>query len=316
MAQISQVHCQFRVSQFPNYSYLVGEQFRCCGLLYAFRKYLKISILFKHAAHKAVLLSLNHPVTKPIVKHHPRVAFKYLHKYLSLPFDLHTKSTILENHYRFLSEHVRRDFVDRICLGSVHLWEFPAEDDVYRIGLKYPGNEEGELFLIFSKNNVIVYTLSFTIAPGKLLSVDVDQVIFIGRVQGVANKLDEIRHATKVLHDLIPATILLSAVRGIAIALGIPVLIGVSANHQITRKGEPHTAAYDDFWTTSGGKKINDQYYYLPTVQIEKPIGSIKNNHRSRVKRKRYIKNELIEHVSSMFAKQCLQTDIFRNKFR
>lgn len=296
---------------------LVIHQFQNCGLIYAFKKYFLITLLLKLSAHLRVSRSLFLPQTKSIIEHYPTEPFKYLHKYLALSFDTDSRSSILANHYQFLSRVVAIDFIDRICRGYIHLWEGEIEENKYAISLTYPENEEGELFLIFTENASRLFTLSFTIAPGKLLNVKDDQVIFIGRLQGVPSRKDAIRHASKSFHDACPASLLLAAVRGVAAALDISNMVGVSARNQVCGDrlslSRSSKSSYDEFYVSVGGQKLNEEFYYLSVTPNEKPISLIKNNHRSRVKRKREIKNRLLEQVSSAFRKQCLSSSIYKH---
>lgn len=242
--------------------------------------------------------------------HHPQAPFKYVRNYLALSFDIQTRAAILANHYEYLADLVVMDFTDRICRGAISLWQEEIAEQRYSIDLSYPGNEEGELFLVFSENAEPLYTVIFTIASGKSLDVTDDQLIFIGRMQGVAHKREALKRASKSFEELIPAALLLSAIRAIAETLDISGIVGVSARNQVCKYGSRFPAvaasAYDEFWISSGGVKLNEQFYYLPVPQTEKPLSEIKNNHRSRVKRKRQVKYSLMEQVSLTFRRQCL----------
>lgn len=276
--------------------------------MYAFRKFLAITLLHKLPEHMAVAQSLALPRTRELVKHHPKSAFKYLRKYLARSFDIHSRSAILANHYQFLNARVKPDFIGRICRGKIMLWEDEADGHRYGIGLTYPKNEEGELFLTFSEDDAPLFTLSFTFAPGKILGLADEQVAFIGRLQGVANSRDPIKRATKSFHDLAPAALLLDAVRAIAASMNVTGLVGVSARNQIClchSRRNSASSAYDDFWISADASKIGELGYYLPAVLVEKPLSSVKNNHRSRVKRKRLFRSELVQQISLAFDRQC-----------
>jgi uncharacterized protein VirK/YbjX len=287
---------------------VVYNQFQQCGFIYAFRKFLAITLLHKLSAHLAVAHSLSLPRTRELVKHHPKSAFKYLHKYLARSFDIHSRSAILSNHYQYLNERVKPDFISRICRGKIMLWENEADGYRYGIGLTYPKNEEGELFLIFSEDDAPLFTLSFTFAPGKVLGLADEQIAFIGRLQGVANSRESIKRATKSFQDIAPAALLLDAVRAIAASMNISGIVGVSARNQVClsdRRRNTAAYAYDEFWLSADARMLGELGYYLPTVSEEKPLSSIKNNHRSRVKRKRLFRSELGKQVSLAFDRQC-----------
>jgi uncharacterized protein VirK/YbjX len=134
------------------------------------------------------------------------------------------------------------------------------------------------------------------------------QVAFIGRVQGVNNCWESIKRATKSCDDIAPATLLLDAVRAISLSMDITGIVGVSASNQVCLCGYRKAAAtssYDDFWVSAGASAINDLGYYLPTILEEKPLSAIKNNHRSRVKRKRQFRSALAKKISMVFESQC-----------
>lgn len=288
---------------------LAFGQFQQCGFIYSFRKFLTITLLHKLPAHLAVAHALALPHTRELAQHHPKSAFKYLHKYLARCFDIHTRSAILANHYRYLDGRVRSDFISRICRGKIMLWEDEADGHQYRIVLTYPKNEEGELFLDFNEDDATLFTLSFTIAPGEVLGLEDEQIAFIGRLQGTANNRESIKRATKSFQDISPAALLLDAVRAIATSLDISGIVGVSASNQVclcdTRRNTA-TCTYDEFWLSAGACPIDGLGFYLPTLAEDKPLSSIKNNHRSRVKRKRQFKSELMEQISLAFERQCI----------
>jgi uncharacterized protein VirK/YbjX len=297
---------------------LILRQIQECGFFYSVRKYLLIAFRFELPAHLAVTRSLALPQTCALTKRYPLQPFKYLHNFLALSFSTHSRAIILSNHYRFLGKVVANDFIGRICQGSISLWEETVEGRRYAIDLTYPKNEEGELFLVFTEDSSRLFTLSFTIAPGDLLKVEDNQVVFIGRLQGVANKRDAVKQAGKSFHDVSPQALLLAAVRGIAAAFKISGIVGVSAQNQVckdrTPSPESSKAAYDEFYISAGGTALGEEFFYLSATPNEKPLSEIKNNHRSRVKRKREIKNVLIEEVSSAFQNKCLSSRVYGDR--
>ncbi len=294
---------------FARLMHIGRSQVRQCGRLYVLRKYLTVALLYKHAAHHAVALSLALPRIRELVKHHPKSTFKYLHRYLSRAFDIHARSAILANHYRYLDRRVKPDFIGRICRGKISLWEAEAAGHRYGIALTYPNNEEGELFLTFTEDDTTIFTLSFTIAPGNVLELADEQIAFIGRLQGVVNQREPIKRATKALQEVAPAALLLDAVRAIATAMDIPGIVGVSAENQVClgeKRRSSAASVYDEFWISAGAYRASDLGYYLPTDLQEKPLSSIQNKYRSRVKRKRQFRGEVVKEIRLAFESQCL----------
>ncbi len=285
------------------------NQVQQCGRLYVLKKFLTVALLHKHALHQTVAHSLALPRIRELVKHHPKSTFKYLHGYLSRALDIRARSAILANHYHYLDGRVKADFIGRICRGKIPLWETEAAGHRYGIALTYPNNEEGELFLTFTEDDTTIFTLSFTIAPGNVLELADEQVAFIGRLQGVVNQRESIRRATKALQEVAPAALLLDAVRAISTAMDIPGIVGVSAENQICLREKRRSSAasvYDEFWISAGAYRASDLGYYLPTELQEKPLSSIQNKYRSRVKRKRQFRSEAVNQIRLAFESQCL----------
>ena len=243
---------------------------------------------------------------RPVMGAAPRLMFKYVSNYLQTGFSRQERASILVRHYTVLRSHAPEQFFHAIVREGLELWRESLGDHTYSIFLTFPRayHSEGDLALIFRADAMGIYTLSFTIGPGSIAGLDAKDVMYVGRVQGKGRGLDLIRTATKDCLDISPAALLLSAAQGIALDLKLERIIGVSAHAQIAaERALPHSlvTAYDEFWITLGGQRLNRDMYQLTVPLAEKPLHSIRRSHRSRVRRKRAFKKFVSEHVRAKF---------------
>jgi uncharacterized protein VirK/YbjX len=248
-----------------------------------------------------------------VIETDPKISFKYLGKYLSLSLSRASRLAILTHHYNTLANFVKDDFVEKIINGQIKLWEEYKGLDRYCIALTYPDyHREGDLSIVFYFNSHIIYTMSFTIAPGNLLDIPADHVLFITRMQGTTGHFDLIRHATKSLNDISPQKKLLVVIEAIATTMGISDIAGICAREQINfetiSSRDVDSKTYDDFWRNHGGKIINDKLFHLPVPLTHKPISMIPINHRCRVKNKRHLNKDFMGQVCLTFSQKCIRS--------
>jgi uncharacterized protein VirK/YbjX len=172
------------------------------------------------------------------------------------------------------------------------------------MSVSYPATlGEGELNLYFQVNSVEVYVLSFIMVPGRLPGADVENSIFITRLQGTKGCADAIKLATKSVGDVSPPLILMAAVQGIATALGIKFILGINSKDHVSTDGRPPTrdliSAYDEFWVSIEGKRLPSGLFLFPIPLPDKPLVLIKQNHRPRVRSRRAFRNSVAQRVSA-----------------
>lgn|SRR5262245_37544576 len=260
-----------------------------------------------------VVRLLTAPEIQPVVRAHPRIVLKYLGGYLGEGLSRNERASILVNHYAFLKRRVAEDFFSKIVDGRLELWKHAVGNLLFRIYLTFSreNHDEGELSLIFQSDHVEIYTLSFTIGPGSVAGLPAGHAIYVGRMQGKGGVLHLIREATKNCLDISPAALLLAAAEGIAMALEIRHVVGMGADQQVSAEKDSRPEglvhAYDQFWMALGGVKMDRNMYLLSTPLSEKPIKTIKQNHRSRTLRKRAFKKLVKEQVRHEFGALALR---------
>lgn len=206
-------------------------------------------------------------------------------------------------------------FTRNISDGEIVIWNKSIETNNFSIRLTYPHYDgEGSVALILNINSNPIYYLSFTIVPGHIFNMPDDHILYITRMQGGGNRFDLIKCATKSLYEISPPALLLIAVRAIATALNIASIAGITV-HDHAYLGRLPTADhyfsnYDKFWTSVGGKKINDNAYILQTIPDEKPLSDIKQSHRRRTKIKRQRQIDIMGQICQTFEQLCLRAKL------
>jgi uncharacterized protein VirK/YbjX len=86
----------------------------------------------------------------------------------------------------------------------------------------------------------------------------------------------------------------MAAIEGVASALSVAVIAGVSDDEQISKwlmKGIPF--GYDDFWKTYYGNRTREDVFEMPAPLRTKPIPEVKRSHRRRARHKQRFKHRL-----------------------
>ena len=210
-----------------------------------------------------------------------------------------------------MNDHFTRNISD----GDIVIWNKSIETNCFSIRLTYPQYDgDGNIALILNINSDPIYHLSFTIVPGHIFNMPDDHILYITRMQGGGNRFDLIRCATKSLYEISPPALLLIAVRAIANALNIENIAGITVkDHPYLGRmpaADHYFSNYDNFWTSVGGKKINDNVYILQTKPDEKPLSDIKQSHRRRTKIKRQRQIDIMDQICQTFEQLCLRAKL------
>lgn len=238
------------------------------------------------------------PLTQ-LLERQPRFSYKYLSRYTAASFSRTTRLEAILNHYQFLATNVGASFFDLVATKPI-VWQEQHGEDAFTIVLSYPAfvGFEGELSMSLFLNGMLLQVVSFVIVPGRLVGHGGGQTLLMGQVQGTRQAALH-KHATKVLHDVAPAALLVNAAYGLATALRVSQAVGISTEEQLSN-GSANHFDYNAFWEQLGGEKTVDKLFLLAIPAPEKPIESIKSNHRARTLRKRQYKQAVrgaVEHT-------------------
>lgn len=282
---------------------------------------LRIPVLLVHpVGHTRLLRTLLDPRIVGLTQRHPQLAWKYLGgNYLARRMTTRTRLESLTHHYDIVRTRLRAGFLDDVLAGRVTLWQDTHAEHRFSVTLAFPrsphhpdrmADHEGDLALNFAMDGVPLYTLCFSVVPDSAVHLGCGNAIFLGRLQGADGRFEQIRLATRQLHDISPKDILLAALQGIAQALGIDTLIGVSNAEQLSKsrgvRAESVLFDYDSFWQSLQAQRTIDNLFMLPLPIPDKPIETIAQKHRSRTLRKRRYKESVSEAACNAFRVQCL----------
>lgn len=267
-------------------------------------------------SHIKLMRTLTNPYVSGLTNRRPKLAYKYLYRpYLVQCFSRKDRLLQLQHHYAFLSERVTREFFAKIFDANYTLWEERHEDTVCSITLAFPveweHDYEGDLLLTFLCNDRPIYTLTFTIAAGRLLDIDSEQVILVTAIQGKAGTTDLIRLATKHYHDLSPPMLLVAAAEGVALSMDIRALAGIGLDQQVqyqTWGNDRFRFDYDEFWRGMIEERTNGIFYLQPIPAPQKAIEEIRSKHRKKTLLRRQIKAGIRSTVQLNFQKECLRS--------
>jgi len=252
--------------------------------------------VFKYVKEHTRLLKVLKPFRKfPLIKR--RTSFIYLFDYLSRNLSTKDRLAILTYHYHFLQQVFSPSEIKNLFGNGIECWSEFAEGEKLSIRMMHSGylEFEGSLSLFFCVNDKEIYTMSFTVSPGNYLGMLDEKVIFISLLQGKIGEMASISRATKSLNSLIPSTILMSVIEGIAFSVGIKKIIGISAKNQLSTEiiSDSHNNNYDAYWISQGGMLTDDSNYLFSCPLQNKSIELIKAKYKSRTIAKRAKRAEI-----------------------
>ena len=167
------------------------------------------------------------------------------------------------------------------------------------VGISSNNYLESELEFSLKMDSTEIYHLSCMICQGFSLNLDQNVVIFIGRVQGVADQKDKIRHLSRLCHGISPMTILLTVIQGFAIAVKAESICGLRAIYHPYQNNSGLVMDYDKMWHDIGSICEVGEYHSVRLPIAQKPLSDIAPQHRRRARKRRVFKNRIINIVTA-----------------
>ncbi|MFT3935435.1 MAG: DUF535 family protein [Chitinophagaceae bacterium] len=271
---------------------------------FAQKHFFRVLQMAKHIRQHMALVKVLEPMKElPLIS--KRTSFIYMLHYVSRNMNIKTKLNVLTHHYQFLQEIFPKTSIEKLFDKGIECWSTQSEGDKLSVRLAHSGylEFEGSLSLFFYVNDKPISTMSFTFAPGHSLGMPDDKVIFVSLLQGKVGEWESISKATKMMNDLIPSTILMSVVEGIALALGIKNIVGICAKHQLSKETvtDAHANNYDNYWISQGGIQTEEGNFQFSCPLPNKPIEQVKAKYRGRTLTKRAKRAEVANETTANF---------------
>jgi hypothetical protein len=252
-----------------------------------------------------VLRVLSRPAYMRLITVNPRFSLKFMGvDYLARGLTIKQRAESFMHHYRRLPDVFPESSLIRILLGEILLDEIREENNRFAIlmGLSRPYDNDGELSLNLEVNGKVAFLFSFTIAPGWVVRSKAKEVMLISRMHGFRGCYDEVRLATKTLHDIAPPALLFAALCGVAEAYGVHEMAGIAAIMKPEFYSHPDDdaqiqEAYDEFFALLGATKGPAGFYQSPLPPPDRPIKMIKSKKRSAHRRRTAIKRDITQRV-------------------
>jgi hypothetical protein len=249
--------------------------------------------------HKQVEEFLKLPPFIDTVQDNPKFGFKYLtESYLINDLSIADRAACFLHHYKRLYETLPDRMLRQVLHWGIDLCNFCEEGVRFtlRWGSSRPFGKEGEMSLLLLANGEILFTISFTIVPGRVVKSKHREVILISRIQGTPGwPADKMRQAQRALHKLRFGAVLLSGLEGLATAFNIWEIACVVATKQISYTeayADRFKHAYDDFFVDMGVERIDAGYFSIPLPLEEKAIEEVKD-HKGRARARRALKKKI-----------------------
>jgi uncharacterized protein VirK/YbjX len=261
-----------------------------------------VLLLINLRQHLRLIHILSHPQVTQLITNHPELSYKYLRNYIALEISTANGLAILIEHYSYLQKRFKNDFLDTVCQSTIPLWSQCIDNVSVEIVMDFPHtiDFEGDLCLIFKKDQISIYRIIFVIADGNSVGLPKRNVLLISSVQGMGD-FEDVKLATKICQDIQPAQLLMAAMHGIGMALGFDTIVGIGDKNQISQ-GAKFYFSYDKFFENYGDLIPKKNFYRIPLPYPEKPLDLIDARHRKRTQNKRIFKNDIRDQVAFSIA--------------
>ena len=222
--------------------------------------------------------------------------------YLAANFSQETRRKCFFHHYDVLTDLVSDTALKLLLRDGVTLYETRPAEATYSVVLAMPqrGAFEGELFLHFYADEILLYITSFSIVPGSALGLDHRNAILIGHMQGQSRAPEAFRAAARDNGDITPQAFLFAALEGLARAIGVECIAGPEPTNLVSYKqrfADHFATAYDHFFASIGAVGPKNGFYVWSASAPEKPLSEVKAAHRRRTKAKRRLRAEIATRI-------------------
>jgi uncharacterized protein len=261
-----------------------------------------------------IIRILSLPLFRTLMFVDPAFPFKYLStRYLFRGLSANKRAACFLHHYRFLKARLPGSFLRQRDQREMTVFETREGGSTFAVGLGFPTPNthfEGELRLQLLVDGVQAYGLQFSIVPGWAVGSKERDAVIILRLQGTKGCFQQVRSATKTLHEVAPPALLVAALQGIANAWGIRELAGICSRSQTFYQEHIATQfqqTYDDFFLELGMARTAADFFSSPLPLVAKPLDQVRNGHKHRTLKKRAFKLQIADAVSRRITESSLE---------
>lgn len=252
-----------------------------------------VSKLLRHPVrHIRLSWLLSHSMMRSFAAHRTKLRLKYLVEYAAKNLTTEQRYYVLSAHYIFLQRKFQPVFLESVANGPVCIWQqASSKHAALTIEMDFPSSmhTEGDLRLTLKSGRRSVFRLIFSIAHGVTFGIHQDDVILITCLQGLQGTLD-VRDVSAACNGVHPTDLLMAALGGVATAIGIDILIGITTANQIANKGRIFFS-YDDFFAIYGRYRDGIDAYVIAVPFAQRPISEIASKYRGRTNAKRNLRH-------------------------
>jgi len=304
--QCHNAHLQFALKQYP-------LKAKCIAIWRVFR-----SLYFVQQQRKLVKL----PVFTDFVAinaHHDLFYHLSHRQYLSSFLTLSERSQFAFFHMQVEDRYFDTAYKEAVYRhGGLLLWEQVVGDVHFQIKLRVASimAQEGDLEVALFVDEQRLHSFKFSWIDGEKISLPGAIVPWVTTCQGL-------RHSKKEAPEKFSAAFpnnwaklfCLSALRGIALALGNEIYLGIGGDAHVALSAErmpQFIATYDEFWQSMHGTKDSRYGYHIPSRLQMKDLKEVSSKHRKRAEQRRQ-HWMTIEQAATATISRHLNTQLNRN---
>lgn len=266
------------------------------------------STLSNISLHWKIFRTLANPSFKGLLSLDPVFPFKHLSTcYPVRGLSASERASCFLHHYKKVQDFLPSKLLRKLSQGDFSLFEIQKYGTTYSVTMGFPGFPlkeaiwEGELALRFLVDGEQVYTLQFSIVPGRIIHSEETSVLLVLRLQGVKGCFHQVRTAAQALNEVAPPDLLMATLQGLAKAWNIRQLAGVCATSQYSYShfASPDTfkGAYDNFFIQLGATRASADFFSIPFLVGEKSVANTKSGRKGRTRKRRAFKLKIADEV-------------------
>ncbi|MYM41694.1 DUF535 domain-containing protein [Pseudoduganella sp. CY13W] len=230
--------------------------------------------------------------------------------YLSSFLSLRERAEFAVFHMRVEDRYFDTTYKNAVYLqGGLVLWEQVVEEVHFQIKLRMASivAQEGDLEVALFVDEQRLHSFKFSWIDGVKIGLPGALVPWVTTCQGLRHSKTEAPEKFSVAFPNNWAKLFcLSALRGIALALGSEVFIGIGGDSHVALSSERRPqfiATYDDLWLSMNGTKDSRYGYHIPSRLPLKDLKAVPSKHRKRAEQRRQHWTEIEQRASAAISR-------------